>query len=75
MEVSCQLLCPCNNKIYKSEATLKAHRKTQGHQYWEQNKEQKDILIKINKLENENSHLRRLNILLMERIHNIENQN
>ena len=63
-EISCQLICPCNNKSYKSVATLKAHRKSQGHQFWEQNKEQKDISIKINRLENENNHLRRLNILL-----------
>ena len=68
MEVSCQLVCPCNQKLYKSTATLKAHHKTQGHQFWEQNKEQKDTIIKINRLENENGHLRRLNVLLMERI-------
>jgi hypothetical protein len=68
MEISCQLICPCNQKIYKSQATLKSHRKTQGHIYYEQNKDQKNDLIQINKLENENAHLRRLNILLMERI-------
>ena len=50
----------------------KAHHKTQGHQFWEQNKEQKDHLIKINRLEIENGHLRRLNILLMERISELE---
>lgn len=68
MELSCQLICPCNQKIYKSQATLKSHRKTQGHIYYEQNKDQKNDLIQINKLENENAHLRRLNIILMERI-------
>ena len=36
--------------------------------FWEQNKEHKDIIIKINRLEIENGHLRRLNILLMEKI-------
>ena len=55
MEVCSQLICPCNNKLYKCEKSLKAHRKTQGHLHWEQIKEQKDILIKINKLENEST--------------------
>lgn len=72
MDICSQLVCPCNNKLYKCEKSLKAHRKTQGHQNWEQLKEQKDTLIKINKLENENQHLRRLNILLMERINELE---
>jgi len=72
MEISCQLICPCNNKLYKTNTTLKAHRKTQAHQFWEQNKEQKDIIIKINRLENDNDHLRRLNRLLMERISELE---
>lgn len=72
MELSCQLTCQCNNKLYKSNATLKAHYKTQGHQFWEQNKEQKDTLIKINRLENENNHLRRLNVLLLERISDLK---
>jgi hypothetical protein len=74
MELSQQLTCPCNNKVYRSVVSLKAHQKTQGHLFWEQNKEQKDNLIKINRLENENSHLRRLNILLMERISELKNE-
>jgi hypothetical protein len=75
MEISQQLTCPCNNKVYRSSVSLKSHQKTQGHLFWEQNKEQKDILIKINRLENENSHLRRLNILLMERIQELKSEN
>jgi hypothetical protein len=39
---------------------------------WEQNKDQKDMLIRVNKLENENGHLRRLNMILMERISELE---
>lgn len=73
-QLICQLTCPCNQKVYKSIITLKAHQKSQGHIYWQQQKEQREIIIKINKLENENSHLRRLNILLMERISNLEEQ-
>ena len=64
MEVSFQLVCPCNQKMYKNQASLKQHYKTQEHQYWEQ----KDHLITINRLENEVAHLHRLNVLLMERI-------
>ena len=74
MEVSCQLICPCNQKLYKSTATLKAHQKTQGHLFWEQSGSQKDLTIKINRLEIENGHLRRLNILLLERIGALEKQ-
>jgi hypothetical protein len=58
MEISCQLICPCNKKLYKSQSSLKAHHKTQTHCVWQQKNEQKDILIKINQLENENGHLR-----------------
>jgi hypothetical protein len=72
MEISESLICLCNQKCYKNTLSLKAHRKTQAHLYWEQNKEQKEISIKINKLENENDHLRRLNIILMERISDLE---
>ena len=74
MEVSKSLICPCNNKLYKSSLTLKAHQKTQGHLFWEQTNGQKDLSVKINRLENENGHLRRLNILLMERISSLENK-
>ena len=68
MEISPNLVCPCNNKMYKTQSTLKAHHKTQCHMFWEQTKEQKDLQIKINRLEIENGHLRRLNILLLENL-------
>jgi hypothetical protein len=71
MDISLSLVCPCNNKLYKSESSLKAHRKTQGHVFWEMQGQQKDIISKINRLEIENGHLRRLNILLMEKIKGI----
>jgi hypothetical protein len=74
MDISTCLICPCNNKLYKTQATLKHHQKTQGHLFWENNKEHKDIMIKINRLENENGHLRRLNILLMEKISDLQNK-
>ena len=72
MEISKSLICPCNEKLYKSETSLKAHRKTQGHIFWEQTNQQKKINIDINRLEIENGHLRRLNIILLERIFMLE---
>ena len=74
MEVTENLVCPCNGKTYKSVPSLKAHQKTQGHCAWKQAREQKDILVKINQLENENGHLRRLNVLLMERISQLDKE-
>jgi hypothetical protein len=75
MEISQSLICPCNNKLYKSQASLKAHHRTQTHQFWEQSKEQKSTLVDINRLQNENDHLRRLNVLLIERISVLEKKN
>ena len=74
MEICQQLVCQCNNKMYKTVATLKSHQKSQSHILWETNKDQKDQIIKINRLENEINHLRRLNNLLMERIDVLENK-
>ena len=71
MDIALSLICPCNNKLYKSESSLKTHRKTQGHVFWESQSQQKDIIAKINRLEIENGHLRRLNIRLMEKITNL----
>jgi hypothetical protein len=72
MEISKSLICPCNGKLYKSEQCLKAHRKTQIHTFWEQTNQQKKINIDITRLEIENGHLRRLNVLLLERISTLE---
>ena len=67
-QISLNLVCPCNQKLYKTTASLKAHHKTNIHINYINFKEQKDTTIKINRLEIEIGHLRRLNILLMERI-------
>jgi hypothetical protein len=68
MEISQSLVCPCNSKLYKTAASLKVHQKTNIHQVWEMPQRLKDLEIKNTKLENENGHLRRLNVLLLERI-------
>lgn len=67
--------CPCTGKNYRNSAGLKAHQKTNVHIHWETQKLQKEEIIKINRLEIENSHLRRLNLILMERICELEKNN
>ena len=62
MEVSTS--CQCNNKLYASTATFKAHQKSGIHLVWELPIQIKNLEIRSTRLENENGHLRRL----MERI-------
>ena len=31
-QISLNLVCPCNQKLYKTNASLKAHHKTKKHQ-------------------------------------------
>jgi len=68
MEVSKSLICECNNKLYASSASFKAHQKSGIHLLWELPKQIKDLEVRATRLENENGHLRRLNILLMEKL-------
>jgi len=72
MEISQSLVCTCNNKLYKSQAALKAHHKTNIHTAWESPQMIKNLEIRSTRLENENGHLRRLNIILMEKIYELE---
>ena len=72
MEISRSLVCPCNNKIYKSQAALKAQHKTNIHIVWEYPQKIKDLEVRATRVENENGHLRRLNLILMEKIHDLE---
>jgi len=64
--------CECTGKEYKN---LKQHQKSQIHILWEMPKTIKDLEIRSTKLDNENSHLRRLNILLLDRIKVLETGN
>ena len=72
MEISQSLVCPCNNKLYKSQAALKAHHKTNIHTAWEYPQKIKDLEVRATRFENENGHLRRLNLILMEKIQTLE---
>jgi hypothetical protein len=73
--LSVQLTCPCTGKCYKNANSLKIHQKSNVHIAWENSKKQKDELIKINRLEIEISHLKRLNFILLERINDLEKKN
>ena len=68
MEICTQLICECNGKLYKSNATMKAHRQTNLHLLWELNQKIRDLEIRSTRLENENDNLRRHNNLLLDRI-------
>ena len=72
MEISQSLVCPCNNRLYKSPAALKAHCKTNIHTVWEYPQKIKDLEVRATRVENENGHLRRLNLILMEKIQDLE---
>ena len=71
--LSKSLICLCNGKLYKTSSTFKNHQKSQLNLSWELPFKNKDLQIKTTQLENENNHLKRLNILLMERISDISN--
>ena len=75
MEICESLVCPCYGKLYKTKATLKAHRSSLTHKNWELPKEKKTLEVDVTRLQNENEHLRRLNILLIERIQQLEKNN
>jgi hypothetical protein len=72
MELSNQLVCECNEQRYASTATLKAYRRANIHITWDLTKQVKDLEIRSTRLDNENGHLKRLNVLLMERISTLE---
>jgi len=72
MEISKQLVCECNGKLYKTAATLKAHRISGIHMLWELPKQIKDLEIRATRAENENAHLKRLNFILIDNIQELK---
>jgi sulfur relay (sulfurtransferase) DsrF/TusC family protein len=77
------LKCECNGKEYKTPATYKAHKTSNIHQILVHydlmgvfviNKQLKDFEIQTTRLQNENDHLKRLNVLLMDRIHSLQSK-
>lgn len=66
------LVCECNGRTYPSITSLKAHRKTKIHEHWELNKTKKNNEIDLNRFQNKIDHLERVNMLLLERINELE---
>ena len=59
MELSERLTCPCNDKMYSTRATLGVHKKSNTHKQWEMVNTIRELNIRVNRLENENGHLKR----------------
>jgi hypothetical protein len=59
------VVCPCNGKTYKN---IKQHQATAIHKNWELPQKVKDLEILATRLTAENEHLKRLNVILTNRI-------
>ena len=67
-----QLKCECTGKTYSSLATLKAHKQTNVHLMWEYKNEVKNLEVRSTRLENENDNLKRMNVILIEKIKELQ---
>ena len=63
------VVCPCNGKTYKN---LKQHQATNVHKNWELPQKVKDLEILATRLTAENDHLKRLNVILTNKITDLE---
>jgi hypothetical protein len=72
MELSTSLACQCNNKTYSSKASLKSHKETNVHMVWELSRDVHNLEIRCKKQENDIAYEKRINILLSERLSNLE---
>jgi hypothetical protein len=68
------LICPCNNKAYKTVGHFNRHKELQVHKTWELPQKVKDLEISVTRLTNENDHLKRLNVILTNKIFDLENK-
>lgn len=74
------LSCPCRpGFMYKTDASLKAHRRTKGHTTWEALQENKNDKVRSKEFENEIERLKRrlaqkedVEASLLARIHQLE---
>jgi len=72
MEISKCLVCPCNNKMYKNNNTLKEHHHSNIHMVWEYPRRIKELEIQIKRYENNLAHEKRINKLLMNQLDKLE---
>ena len=68
MDVCTSLVCPCNNREYKNQSTLKAHQKTDIHAVWKFANCIKVLEVRNKQYENDLAHERRVNRMLSEQI-------
>lgn len=68
------LVCPCNNKVYKTLGYFNRHKGLQVHKTWELPQKNKDLEILSTRLTVENDHLKRLNVILTNKIIELENK-
>ena len=68
MELSTSLVCPCNNKEYKSAATMKSHLSTHIHMMYEYPLIIKDLEVRNKRYENELAREKRLVKLLLDQL-------
>ena len=71
--------CPCNDRDYPTQASLKSHQKTKMHMNWVASREQRELKIDMTKRDNkilalelQNSNLKELNVILIERIRDLK---
>lgn len=53
MECTVVFRCECNNKTYPSKQALSQHRKTKGHQSWQEKSELRDLKVELTHRDNE----------------------
>ena len=81
MELSVELVCPCNGMRYKTKATLATHKKSKMHLAWEKEKEQrqdkcrsKEFENEIHRLQNKLAQRERTEACLLKRIDELEKE-
>ena len=67
-----QLKCECTGKTYSNLNTLKIHKQSNIHLMWEYKTQVKNLEIRSTRLENENDNLKRMNVILIEKIKELQ---
>jgi hypothetical protein len=73
-EIIPNLCCPCNNKVYKTIGFFNRHKESTVHKTWELPQKVKELEILATRLTVDNEHLKRLNVILTNKIFDLENK-
>lgn len=68
MELSKSLVCPCNNKLYKCNASMKAHLSTNIHMMYEYPRIIKDLEVRNKQCDNDLAREKRLVKILLDKL-------